>query len=74
MLEEAVVNCPFKQTTEYLDQKGQNRTSFENQAIEVYNSGTWGLTRMENEDLNSFHRKQSRRILYIKYPTIISNK
>ena len=40
----------------------------------VYNSGTWGLTRKEEEDLNAFHRQQLRRILNIKYPTIISNK
>ena len=40
----------------------------------VYNLGTWGLTRKEEEDLNAFHRQQLRRILNIKYPTIISNK
>ena len=40
----------------------------------VYNSGTWRLTRKEEEDLNAFHRQQLRRILNIKYPTIVRNK
>ena len=40
----------------------------------VYISGTWGLTRREEENLNSFHRQQLRRKFNVKYPTVISNK
>ena len=40
----------------------------------TYNCGTWALTKTEEEKLDSFHRKQLRKILGIKYPVIITNK
>ena len=40
----------------------------------LYNSQTWGLTKSDEINLNSFHRRQLRIMLHIKYPTIISNK
>ncbi len=43
-------------------------------SILLYNSGTWALTKDEERKLDSFHRKQLRIVLGIRYPTIISNK
>ena len=42
--------------------------------ILLYNSGTWGLTKKEEESLNSFHRQQLRKVLNVKYPAHISNE
>ena len=41
--------------------------------ILLYNCGTWGLTKSEEEGLNSFHRRQLRHVLNIKYPAILKN-
>ena len=40
----------------------------------MYNCGTWALTKAEEETLDAFHRKQLKRILNIRYPTIITNE
>ena len=42
--------------------------------ILIYNCSTWGLTNAEESKFDAFHRRQLRRVLGIKYPTIISNK
>ena len=42
--------------------------------VMLYNSSTWGITKEEEKNLNSFHRKQLRRILNVKYPIIMKNK
>ena len=42
-------------------------------SIQLYNCGSWGLTQNQEERLNSFHRRQLRKTLGIKYPTKISN-
>ena len=42
--------------------------------ILIYSCSTWGLTNAEESKFDAFHRKQLRRVLGIKYPTIISNK
>ena len=43
-------------------------------SILLYNCGTWGVTKSEEEKMDAFHRKQLRRVMDIKYPTKISNK
>ena len=43
-------------------------------SILLYNSGTWGMTKGEEEKIDAFHRKQLKRILQIKYPTKIKNE
>ena len=40
----------------------------------LYNSETWGLTKAAIKNLNSFHRKQLRIVLNIRFPHRISNK
>ena len=40
----------------------------------LYNSSTWGLTEEEKKNLNSFHRRQLRKVLNVKYPDTMSNK
>ena len=42
--------------------------------ILIYNCSTWGLTKAEESKIDVFHRKQLKRVLGIRYPTIISNK
>ena len=42
-------------------------------SILLYNCGTWGLTKHQEESLDCHHRKQLRRLLGIKYPTRIRN-
>ncbi|GFS00576.1 neuroblast differentiation-associated protein AHNAK [Elysia marginata] len=42
-------------------------------SILLYNCGTWSLTKQEEHKLNTFHRRQLRTILNIKYPTVIKN-
>ena len=43
-------------------------------SILLYNCGTWGATKAEEQKMDSFHRKQLRRVLGIKYPTKMTNK
>ena len=40
----------------------------------LYNCGTWGVTAAAEQRMDSFHRKQLKRVMNIKYPTIISNR
>ncbi|XP_033111247.1 uncharacterized protein LOC117112288 [Anneissia japonica] len=40
----------------------------------LYNSNTWALTKDDELKLNTFHRKQLRKIIGLKYPHRISNK
>ena len=42
--------------------------------VMMYNSGTWGLTKGEENSLDGFHRKQLRIVLGVKYPRIMKNK
>ena len=42
-------------------------------SILLYNCGTWSLTKHQEENLDTYHRKQLRKILGIKYPTRLSN-
>ncbi|GFO26876.1 endonuclease-reverse transcriptase [Plakobranchus ocellatus] len=42
-------------------------------SVLLYNCGTWALTKTDEDRLDSFHRKQLRNTLGIRYPTIISN-
>ena len=42
--------------------------------IILYNCGTWGLTKKNLDSLDSFHRKQMRRVLGIHWPEKISNE
>ena len=42
-------------------------------SILMYNCGTWGVTKTEEEKMDAFHRKQLRRVMGVKYPTKISN-
>ena len=38
----------------------------------LYNCSTWGLTKIDEQQLDTFHRKQLKRVLKIKYPHRIS--
>ena len=40
----------------------------------LYNSSTWGLTANDELKLDTFHRKQLRRVIGKRYPDKISNK
>ena len=42
-------------------------------SILLYNCATWALTETDENKLDSFHRRQLRRVLGIHYPTKISN-
>ena len=42
--------------------------------ILTYNSGTWSPTKKEEIDLDSFHRKQLRHILNVKYPVTMRSE
>ena len=42
--------------------------------ILLYNCGTWGVTKTEEEKLDAFHRKQLKRLLGIRWPTKITNE
>ena len=42
-------------------------------SILLYNAGTWGLSATDERNLNSFHRKQLRKVLGIKWPHKIGN-
>ena len=39
----------------------------------MYNCSTWGLTKCEWSRIDSFHRKQLKTVLGIRWPTKISN-
>ena len=43
-------------------------------SILLYNSGTWGMNANDERNINSFHRKQIRKVIGIKWPHKISNK
>ena len=40
----------------------------------MYNSGTWGMKKQDEDSFDSFHRQQLRSVLRIKYPQKISCK
>ena len=40
----------------------------------LYNCSTWGLTKVDEQKLDTFHRKQLKRVLKIKHPHRISTK
>lgn len=40
----------------------------------MYNAGTWALTIAQSKKLDTYHRKQLRKVLRIKWPQTISNK
>ena len=42
-------------------------------SILTYNSGTWELTKKEEEDLDAFHRQQLRKVMNVKYPVKMRN-
>ena len=42
--------------------------------ILLYNSGTWGMNTTDEKNIDSFHRKQLRKVLGVKWPQRISNK
>ncbi|GFS11764.1 endonuclease-reverse transcriptase [Elysia marginata] len=42
-------------------------------SILLYNCGTWPLTKKEEHKLNTFHHRQFRTILNIKYLTVVKN-
>ena len=39
----------------------------------MYNSGTWCTTKKEDDELDSFHRHQLRKVLNVKYPATMRN-
>ena len=43
-------------------------------SVLLYNSCTWGMSSEDEKVMNSFHRKQLRRVLGVKYPTTMRNK
>ena len=43
-------------------------------SILLYNCGMWGLSKTDEDNLNSFHRKQLRQVIGIKWPHKISNR
>ena len=43
-------------------------------SILLYNCGTWGMTIQDEQQLDSFHRKQLRQMLNIRWPHKIRNK
>ena len=43
-------------------------------SVLTYNSCTWGLTKEDEKNLDSFHRKQLRQVLGVYYPNKITNK
>ena len=44
------------------------------QSILLYNSGTWGVSATDEKNLDSFHRRQLRKVMGIKWPHKISNR
>ena len=43
-------------------------------SVLLYNCGTWGMSSKDVKVMNSFHRKQLRRVLGVKYPTTMRNQ
>ena len=43
-------------------------------SILLYNCGTWGLSQNDQKKLNSFHRKQLRTVIGIRWPQKITNQ
>ena len=43
-------------------------------SVLLYNSSTWGLSKSDENNLNSFHRRLLRKLCNIKWPEIIHNK
>ena len=43
-------------------------------SILLYNCSTWGLTVQDMRNLNSFHRRQLRKVINIRWPQTINNK
>ena len=41
--------------------------------ILVYNAGTWSPTKKEEDELDSFHRRQLRKVMNVKYPVRMRN-
>ena len=41
--------------------------------ILLYNSGTWGLTPVQMRNIDTFHRRQLRIVIGVRYPQIITN-
>ena len=41
--------------------------------ILIYNSGTWSLTKKEENELDAFHRQQLRKVMNVKYPVKMRN-
>ena len=41
--------------------------------IHLYNCGTWGISKSEEDSLNAFHRRQFRYVLKIHHPHHMSN-
>ena len=42
-------------------------------SVLLYNCGTWGMSSKDVKTMNSFHRRQLRRVLGVKYPTTMRN-
>ena len=43
-------------------------------SVLMYNCGTWGMSMKDEREMNSFHRRQLRKVLKVKYPTTMRNK
>ena len=43
-------------------------------SVLMYNSCTWGMSKKDEDDIDAFHRRQLRRVLGVKYPTIMRNE
>lgn len=43
-------------------------------SVLMYNSCTWGMSTTDNKNINSYHRRQLRRVLGVKYPTTMRNE
>ena len=43
-------------------------------SVLMYNSCTWGLTKNDEKELDSFHRRQLRQVLGVKYPMKMRNE
>ena len=43
-------------------------------SILIYNASTWGLTKADEDNIDSFHRQQLRRVIGVFYPHRISCK
>ena len=43
-------------------------------SILTYNSCTWGMSSTDEKEMNSFHRRQLRKVLGVKYPTRMRNE